>query len=1023
MKRTLLVPFLCLLCGRLPSADLVPPPSPPQRVSGDTIFPAAEWEEAGPESQGMDSAKLREAVAFLEANAGKDGARELIVVRRGRLIWKGDNVDHVHGIWSCTKSFTSTVLGLLIAGGRCSLDTQAATVLPELRPVYSGVTLRHFTTMTSGYRAVGDETTGGYTHGPSSTPFRPHPEPLFAPGSAYAYWDSAMNEFGHALTRIAGEPLDILFKRRIADPIGMNPAAWKWGDFQETQGLRINGGSGNAGKHIQISARELARFGHLFLNEGRWNGVQLLPSEWVRAATSVQVPAATKNAWPLSGIAGPGYYGFNWWRNAPGPDGKLLWPEAPVTTFAALGHNNNKLIVVPDWEMVIVRLGLDEGQKKISDEAVSGFLGKVAGALVRGADSNPAAGAGPAPVTPRKADGSGALTLGGALKEWHKVTLTLDGPFAHERDREPNPFTDLAFTVTFTHESGTPRHIVPGYFAADGGAADTGAESGTKWRAHLSPGKPGRWNYAISFTRGPNAALDGGGAPLAPFDGHTGVLIIAPTDKTGRDFRSKGRLEYVGKHHLQFAGSKEFFIKAGPDAPETLLACVDFDGTEPGRARPARPGEAAPAPSLKTWQPHVRDWRPNDPTWQGGKGKGLIGALNYLAAKGLNTFSFLPYNAGGDGDNVWPFVARGEKLHYDCSKLDQWGMVFDHATALGLHLHFKLQETEMDDERVGDSARPGVVPEALDGGALGTERKLYCRELISRFGHALALTWNLGEENTQSAAEQRAMAQFIRGTDPYDHPIVVHTFPGQQETVYRPLLGAQSQLNGASLQNEWDRVHERTLEWVGESARSGRPWVVCNDEQGPASLGVPPDPGYEGQSGIAKEKNRSYTLDDVRKLTLWGNLMAGGAGVEYYFGYQLPQNDLRCEDWRSRDRSWDHCRIALEFFRAEKVPFWEMRNANPLVGNSANSNEKFCFAKPGELYLVYLPRGGTTDLDLVGAGGDFAVKWFDPRSGGALRDGGVAKVQGGGKVRLGRPPADIDEDWLIVVVAQATRQK
>src|SRR5687768_17357428 len=124
------------------------------------IFPEAAWVEATPESQRLDSAKLRDAVAFLEANSGKDGARELAIIHNGRLIWKGDNIDHVHGIWSCTKSFTSTVLGLLIADGKCSLDTRVATILPELQAHYDAVTLRHFTTMTSGYRADGDETNG-----------------------------------------------------------------------------------------------------------------------------------------------------------------------------------------------------------------------------------------------------------------------------------------------------------------------------------------------------------------------------------------------------------------------------------------------------------------------------------------------------------------------------------------------------------------------------------------------------------------------------------------------------------------------------------------------------------------------------------------------------------------------------------------------------------------------------------------------------------------------------------------------
>jgi len=364
----------------------------------------------------------------------------------------------------------------------------------------------------------------------------------------------------------------------------------------------------------------------------------------------------------------------------------------------------------------------------------------------------PAKPAGPALVQPRKPNGNGKVDVGGELKQWHKVTLTLDGPFAHERDNDPNPFTDYALNVTFTHESGSPKYTVPGYFATDGAAANSSAESGTKWRVHLSPDKAGKWSYAVSFVNGKHAAIGGAkGSALKPFDGESGNFAVGASDKTGRDFRSKGRLQYVGKHHLQFAGSKEYFLKAGADAPETLLAYVDFDGTKPGKSDVQRSGEARPTKALKTWQAHAGDWKPGDPTWKNGKGKGLIGALNYLAGKGANSFSFLPYNAGGDGDNVWPFVEREEKFHYDCSKLDQWSIVFDHGTALGLHLHFKLQENEMDDDRRGHGdGVMGHVPESLDGGKLGPERKLYCRELIARFGHALGLNWNIGEENTQS---------------------------------------------------------------------------------------------------------------------------------------------------------------------------------------------------------------------------------------------------------------------------------
>ena len=105
----------------------------------------------------------------------------------------------------------------------------------------------------------------------------------------------------------------------------------------------------------------------------------------------------------------------------------------------------------------------------------------------------------------------------------------------------------------------------------------------------------------------------------------------------------------------------------------------------------------------------------------------------------------------------------------------------------------------------------------------------------------------------------------------------------------------------------------------------------------------------------------------------------------------------------------------MEFFRENKIPFWEMKNADALVGNPKNDNSKYCFAKAGEMYLVFLRDGGTTELDLAGASGSFTVKWFNPRTGGALRDGSVKSIGGGAKVSLGQPPADATEDWLAVV--------
>jgi len=599
-------------------------------------------------------------------------------------------------------------------------------------------------------------------------------------------------------------------------------------------------------------------------------------------------------------------------------------------------------------------------------------------------------------------DGKGEVVISGELKQWHKITLTLDGPFASETDIRPNPFTDYRMTVTFTHESGSPVYQVPGYFAADGNAAESSEYKGVKWRAHLAPDLTGLWSYKVSFLKGVMVAT--ADMPwmktLDPYNGIEGSFQVAPTDKTGRDFRGMGRLEYVGKHHLQFKGSGEYFYKAGADAPETLLGYEDFDGTI----------ALKPNVPLKKYLPHINDFQPGDPTWKEGKGKGLIGAVNYLAGKGVNSFSFLTYNAGGDGDNIWPFVSRDEKLHYDCSKLDQWQIVFDHAQSKGMYLHFKTQENENDDNIKGQD-EPANIPESMDGGDLGPERILYYRELIARFGYILALNWNLGEENTQSTEQRKACAEYLHKTDPYHHNIVLHTFPSQQESVYTPLLGKNSELTGVSLQNSWNAVFKQTLKWINESDAAGKQWVVANDEQGSASQGVPPDPGYKGFDG----SELGYDINDIRKQTLWANIMAGGAGVEYYFGYQLPENDLICEDFRSRDKSWDYCRIAINFLAEHKIPFQEMKNMNVLIGNTDMSKDKFCLAKENELYLVYLAYAPASTLDLTNVSGNFSVDWFNPVAGGKLIKGSVKTLKGGKVVSLGKAPSKANQDWLVVI--------
>jgi CubicO group peptidase (beta-lactamase class C family) len=187
-----------------------------------------------------------------------------------------------------------------------------------------------------------------------------------------------MNQFGNLLTHIAGEPLEQLFQRRIADPIGMDRSRWDWGDLGNVDGISVNGGSGNNGGAMKISAREAARFGLLFLNRGKWNGRQLLSEKWVDAATRVQVEAKVTHGFAERSTEGPGEYGFNWWVNGIKPDGKRKFPGAPPRTYCGAGHNNNYCFVIPEWDMVITRLGLDGSA---GDKVWNNFLVKISEAI------------------------------------------------------------------------------------------------------------------------------------------------------------------------------------------------------------------------------------------------------------------------------------------------------------------------------------------------------------------------------------------------------------------------------------------------------------------------------------------------------------------------------------------------------------------------------------------------------------------------------------------------------------------
>lgn len=576
------------------------------------------------------------------------------------------------------------------------------------------------------------------------------------------------------------------------------------------------------------------------------------------------------------------------------------------------------------------------------------------------------------------------VEIGGELKKWHKITLTFDGPETSETD-QLNPYMNYRFDVYFTHAATGKTFKVPGYFAADGNSGETSATSGNKWRVHLAPDQIGTWSYKVDFRKGNWIAISerkDSGESAGFMDGAKGSFVVEKSDKTGKDNRAKGRLQYDGTRYLKYAETGKPMLKVGPDSPENFLSYVDFDGTFHNDGHKDN--------LVKTWSAHLKDWNEGDPTWKNGKGKAIIGSINYLASKGMNVFSFLTLNIVGDDQNVFPFVDYDTYDRYDCSKLDQWEMIFNYADKKGMFLHFKLVEQECQ----------GL----LDNGAIGGKTQLYYREMLARFGHHLSLNWNLGEESgdwandhvtpPMNTPQRLAAAEYFYQHDPYRHHVVIHCPPA-----FDDILGPTSKYTGVSYQlgtEQFVSVHETVLKWLKLSKDAGKQWAISMDEPG----------GAEHALLMDSEDSKH---DAARINCLWGAFLAGAWGNEYYFGYAHPHSDLTCEDFRTRDLFWSQCNYLLDFFEGNNISLAETENYTNLVQKG-----DYCLATLGKMYVVFL-RNGSGTINLEGQTGDYNVKWFDPRNGGKLQTASVKSLQGGKVHRLDGAPSQKEKDWVVLL--------
>jgi CubicO group peptidase (beta-lactamase class C family) len=297
-------------------------------------WPTEKWRVSTPEAEGMDSQELLKIIPFIINNL--PDIQSLLVVRNGYLVFENyfglGMPDRYNTVHSVTKSVTSALVGIARSQG---MLTDLNRTMPEFFPEYfddrtvSGkrkITLKHLLTMTAGLKSIKVKDWGlllQWNFAPDRVGFTLNLPLIHPPGQVFDYSNSISHLLSTVLTERSGLSLWEFAHRNLFGPIGINPSVWK----QDARGYYSGHGS------LYLTPREMAKFGFLYLNRGRWDGKQIVPADWIAESTRAQVKA------------GQNYdYGYQWW----------IRPVAGCPSYRAWGRNGQFIVVIPELDLVIV---------------------------------------------------------------------------------------------------------------------------------------------------------------------------------------------------------------------------------------------------------------------------------------------------------------------------------------------------------------------------------------------------------------------------------------------------------------------------------------------------------------------------------------------------------------------------------------------------------------------------------------------------------------------------------------------
>jgi CubicO group peptidase (beta-lactamase class C family) len=332
-----------------------------------TYFPPpGQWQTKSPAALGMDSAKLQEAVDYAVTHGStwdfeKDQVRTFgtplgplpkqragtngIILRHGYIVAQFGDTKASDPVYSVAKSFLSTLASLAVDRGLIrNVNDPVASYIHDGgydSPHNSKITWKNHLQQESEWEGTLWGKNADFVGAEQFGRGERKPRAIQEPGSFYEYNDVRINRFSLSLLRLFGTPLPEVLKTSIMDPIGASHD-WRWIPYDNSQvdigGHQIGSVSGGTrwGGGLWINSEDLARFGLLIANHGKWDTRQLVSEQWLK-------DAATPSA------HGPDY-GYLWWLNTK----QRQWPSGPASSFAALGNGSNVIWIDPDDDIVFV---------------------------------------------------------------------------------------------------------------------------------------------------------------------------------------------------------------------------------------------------------------------------------------------------------------------------------------------------------------------------------------------------------------------------------------------------------------------------------------------------------------------------------------------------------------------------------------------------------------------------------------------------------------------------------------------